>query len=143
MVRKSLLPLIGWLALALPASATHISGGEIYYDCLGGNQYRITLVVYRDCAGIALDNSYILSVQSPCGNKTVTVSTPGGTEISQLCNLQLPNSTCSGGTLPGIQQYIYTGTVNLPPCNSWTVSWTEQWRNGAIANLVNPGNKNV
>ena len=29
--------------------ATHIVGGEIYYDNLGGNNYRITLKVYRDC----------------------------------------------------------------------------------------------
>lgn len=121
--------------------ATHISGGEIYYDCLGGNQYRITLVVYRDCAGINLNTSYQLDVQSPCGNKTVTVTSPGGTEISQLCQAQIGNSTCNGGALPGMQQYVYTGTVTLPPCDSWTVSWSDNWRNGAIANLVNPGNK--
>lgn len=33
--------------------------------------------------------------------------------------------------------------MSLPPCDHWTISWTEQWRNGAIANLVQPGNKNV
>lgn len=143
MFRKLLASVVLCLLLATSARATHISGGEIYYDCLGNNQYRITLVVYRDCAGILLNSSYTLNVNSPCGNKTMTVSTPGGTEISQLCDLQLPNSTCNGGNLPGIQQYIYTGTVSLPPCNFWTISWTEQWRNGAIANLVQPGNKNV
>jgi PKD repeat protein len=140
MLRRSIPAILSILA-ATAVQATHISGGEIYYDCLGGNQYRITLVVYRDCAGINLDASYQLDVQSPCGNKTVTVSTPGGTEISQLCQAQIGNSTCNGGTLPGIQQYIYTGTVNLPPCDSWTVSWSDNWRNGAIANLQQPGNK--
>ncbi len=143
MIRNILTSVLLCLIMVTTARATHISGGEIYYDCLGGNQYRITLVVYRDCAGINLNSSYTLNVNSPCGNKTMTVSTPGGTEISQLCDLQLPNSTCNGGTLPGIQQFIYTGTVTLPPCNFWTISWTEQWRNGAIANLVQPGNKNV
>ncbi|HRO39991.1 MAG TPA: PKD domain-containing protein [Flavobacteriales bacterium] len=143
MFRKLLLTIVlGFFAISV-AKATHIAGGEIYYHCLGGNQYRITLVVYRDCAGVSLNNSYTLAVQSPCGNKTVNVSTPGGVEISQLCNLELPNSTCQGGTLPGIQQYIYTGTVTLPPCNYWTVSWSAPWRNGAIANLVNPGDKDV
>ncbi len=141
MLRRISAFLVPVLAVALPAMATHISGGEIYYDCLGGNQYRITLVVYRDCAGINLNTSYQLDVQSPCGNSTMTVSTPGGTEISQLCQAQLGNSTCNGGTLPGMQQYIYTGTVTLPPCDSWTVSWSDNWRNGAIANLQQPGNK--
>jgi PKD repeat protein len=138
-----LFPLLLGLLLSIPVRATHISGGEIYYHCLGGNQYEITLVVFRDCAGIALNNSYQLDVQSPCGNQTMTVTTPGGTEISQLCDLEMPNSTCNGGTLPGIQQYIYTGTVTLPPCDSWTIFWTQPYRNDAIANLVNPGNKNV
>lgn len=130
---------IAALATAVDAGATHISGGEIYWNCLGGNQYEITLVVYRDCAGINLDPSYVLPVTSPCGSTSMVVSTPGGTEISQLCDLELPNSTCSGGTLPGTEQYIYTGTVTLPPCNYWTISWTENWRNNAIANLQAPG----
>ena len=29
--------------------ATHIVGGEIYYDNLGGNNYKIHMKVYRDC----------------------------------------------------------------------------------------------
>lgn len=119
--------------------ATHMSGGEIYWEHLGGNQYRITLTIYRDCAGIQLDNDYDLDITSPCGNMTLNVSTPGGTELSQLCDLELPNSTCNGGSLPGIQEYVYTGVVNLPPCDSWTISWTEIYRNNAIVNLQQPG----
>lgn len=105
--------------------ATHMSGGEIYWEHLSGNQYRITLTIYRDCAGIQLDNAYDLDITSPCGNTTLHVTTPGGVELSQLCDLELPNSTCNGGSLPGIQEYVYTGVVNLPPCDSWTISWTE------------------
>lgn len=143
MVRKLLAFVLAILFLAPVARATHIAGGEIYYECLGGNNYRITMVVYRDCAGQYLDNSYQLDVQSPCGNTSFTVSTPGGTEISQLCQPMAGNSTCHGGTLPGMQEYVYTGTVNLPPCNYWNISWTAIYRNGAIVNLDAPGNKNI
>lgn len=131
--------LLAIMAMSDRSAATHISGGEIYWNCLGGNQYEITLVVYRDCAGINLDPNYTLPITSPCGSTSVFVTTPGGTEISQLCDLQLPNSTCNGGSLPGTEQYVYTGIVNLPPCDSWTISWTENWRNNAIVNLQNPG----
>lgn len=31
------------------AMATHIVGGEIYYDYLGNNNYRVTMIIYRDC----------------------------------------------------------------------------------------------
>jgi hypothetical protein len=136
---RSLLTTLAIVLSMLTARATHMSGGEIYWDCLGNNQYRITMVIYRDCAGINVDPSYTLQVTSPCGNTTLVVSTPGGQEISQLCNQQLPNSTCNGGSLPGIQQYIYTGTITLPPCNFWTISYTNIYRNNAIVNLQNPG----
>ncbi|HEX2617227.1 MAG TPA: SprB repeat-containing protein, partial [Flavobacteriales bacterium] len=72
------------------------------------------------------------------GTRVLTVSTPGGTEISQLCNLSLPNSTCRGGSLPGIQRYVYTGVITLANCDSWTISWSATYRNAAIANLVDP-----
>ena len=125
------------------AGATHMSGGEIYWECIGPNTYRIQLVVYRDCAGINVDPSYTLQLTSPCGNRSLTVTTPGGVEISQLCDMELPNSTCNGGTLPGIQQYIYSGTIVLPPCNSWSIRWTNIYRNNAIANLMNPGTQEM
>ena len=138
-MRKLLLISLFLGLFASTTSATHMSGGEIYWECIGPNQYRITMVIYRDCFGINVDPSYTLQVQSPCGNTTMTVTTPGGVEISQLCDIELPNSTCNGGTLPGIQQYIYTGTITLPPCNFWTISYTNIFRNAAIVNLTNPG----
>lgn len=138
-MRRTLSLFILWIILGLTARATHMSGGEIYYECIGPNQYRITMVIYRDCFGINVDPSYNLVITSPCGNRTLTVTTPGGQEISQLCDVELPNSTCNGGTLPGIQQYIYTGEITLPPCDTWTISYTNIYRNAAIANLTNPG----
>lgn len=132
------------VALLAPSlHATHFSGGEIYYDCLGNDQYRITLMIYRDCAGIQLSNSYPVTFSSPCDTFTVNVQTPPGVELSQLCDLQLPNSTCNGGNLPGIQQYAYQTVVTLPPCNFWTISWSLSNRNGAIANLTAPGNQQM
>ena len=42
-----LIPAIFFM-LPFTANATHIVGGEIGYRCLGGNQYEITLMVFRD-----------------------------------------------------------------------------------------------
>ena len=101
---RKLYALLFALLASLTVRGTHMSGGEIYWEHLGGNQYRITLTIYRDCAGIQLDNDYDLDISSPCGNTTLNVTTPGGVELSQLCDLELPNSTCNGGSLPGIQE---------------------------------------
>ena len=48
----------------MTASASHIVGGEMYYDCLGGNQYKITLKLYRDCLsdGAEFDNPLYITV---------------------------------------------------------------------------------
>lgn len=120
------------------AHATHYSGGEIYYECLGNNEYELTFVIYRDCAGIQLDPQVTVDIDSPCDNFQLTLNTPNGVEVSQLCDLELPNSSCNGGNLPGIEQYVYTAMVTLPPCDSWTISWAENYRNGAIVNLQDP-----
>ncbi len=142
MLRKPLL-ILGLLLATVSAKATHMSGGEIYWECIGNNQFRIRLLVYRDCAGIDVDPSYNLVLTSPCGDRNLTVTSNGGTELSQLCDLELPNSTCNGGTLPGIEQYIYTGTITLPPCDSWQISWTNIYRNNAIVNLTAPGTRQM
>ncbi len=142
-MKRILTTFLLFLLLALSAQATHLSGGEIYYDCLGNDQYRVTLVIYRDCAGVNLSNSFQVSFSSPCDTFTTTVNTPTGVELSQLCDLDLPNSTCNGGTLPGIQQYTYQTIVTLPPCDFWTISWSLSNRNGAIANLASPANQQM
>lgn len=37
------------LCWSVLAHATHILGGEMYYDKLAGDEYRVTLKLYRDC----------------------------------------------------------------------------------------------
>jgi gliding motility-associated-like protein len=122
------------------AKASHIAGGDLSYVCLGGNQYQINLNLFVDCLGFDPGASQTISFTSTCGGSasaTVNVLNPGGTEISQLCPTQINNSTCNGGTLPGMWVFHFTGTVTLaPPCDTWTMSWTTCCRNAAILNLV-------
>jgi hypothetical protein len=49
MRNRLLLKILTFILLSTNAWSTHIIGGEIYYDCLGNNQYRITVKVFRDC----------------------------------------------------------------------------------------------
>lgn len=81
------------------ARADHFSGADITYECLGGNQYRITLDLFLDCAGAPL-TPQTLYFTNNCG---VSFSLPNvplvqTEEVSQLCGSQLLNSTCNGGT---------------------------------------------
>lgn len=139
-----------WILLSLvwisrDGYASHMMGADLSYVCLGGNQYRIVLNVYRDCSGISVNASYTVTVSSAsCGvTQTLTLSQVGaGTEVSPLCASQLPFSSCNGGTLPGVEQYVYDGTITLPQsCADWIISTTDInfcCRNSSITNLINP-----
>lgn len=147
-------------SFAYEANASHVSGGNITFECLGGNQYIIRLTLYRDCAGISMPTSITInssgstpsytsgtfSLTNTCGatptfsGSGATLSLVSTTEVSQLCPADLPLSNCNpGGTLPGMEEYVYEVTVTLPDCDCWTMAYTLCCRNTAITNLSAPG----
>ena len=58
--------------------ASHIVGGEIFYDKLSGNNYKITLKIYRDCFnGIPpLDNPALINIFDASGALIDTLQIP-------------------------------------------------------------------
>lgn len=128
------------------ANASHMMGADISYECLGNNQYRITLNIYRDCSGISMSGSYQVTIASASCGVTQTLNlaqvASTGTEVSPLCAAQINQSTCNGGTLPGVQQYTYQNTITLnQQCSDWIISTTDFGmccRNSTITNLSNP-----
>ena len=122
------------------AEATHAMGSDLRYECLGGNTYRITLTIYRDCQGSPLTNLQNIAFESAsCGQaryieQATRISI---TELSPLCPAQQPNSTCNGGILPGVEEHVYQLTTTLPAqCTDWRISWHLCCRNYAITNSV-------
>ncbi|MBI3135676.1 MAG: gliding motility-associated C-terminal domain-containing protein [Bacteroidetes bacterium] len=125
-------------AFAPALHATHVVGGNIAYECTGTpNEFLITLTTYRDCGGSTMSTPSIDFTNS-CGFApfSVIMNLESFSEVSQLCTPEVPNSECSGGTLPGVQEYIYTATVILDPvCDAWTMSYEVCNRN-ASTNLT-------
>src|SRR5690606_17337135 len=112
--------------------ASHAVGLDIQYECLGGNSYRLTLNLYRDCAGVQAPTAAAIRVSSgSCGvNSNVTLQLDTFFEISPLCLNQIGSSRCNGGSNPGIQQYIYSADYTFPlECNDWLISYTLCCRN--------------
>lgn len=104
------------------ADATHIVGGEIYYEKIGFDNYLITLKIYRDCGpantlGTGFDNAARVGIYQ--GNTLVQV-------------LNMPLATAQISTVPVIlenpcfvvppgvcvQEAIYTSTISLAPSPS-------------------------
>ncbi|MCB0693348.1 MAG: gliding motility-associated C-terminal domain-containing protein [Lewinellaceae bacterium] len=150
---KDLFSLIWSLVLLLlvpvVASATHIVGGEMTYECLGNNQYRITMRVYRDCfSGQAgFDGSgpgstparvtiFLGSGPSAQQMGTPNIGNPVITKIDPVVTnpcLTAPSNVC-------VEQGVYTFTVNLTPTNqSYFIAYQRCCRNGTISNIVTPG----
>ncbi len=122
--------------LSQKAQASHVAGGDIEYTCVGQDSFLITARFYRDCFGISAPTSISLNATSSCGQSVITNVYPSSsspTQISQLCDAEIGNSVCSGGSEPGMEEYIFeTIMVLSPSCNTWTISYAVNSRNPSV-----------
>ncbi len=140
-MKKTVLLLV-FLAALLPARAYHIVGGEIYYDCLGGNTYQITLKVYRDCfsGGADFDNPLSLGIFTADGSlyQELFLPFPGSEyidpEAANPCMVDPPD-IC-------VEEAIYTTTIDLPTSpGGYDIVYQRCCRNSTIVNLIMPDNQ--
>ncbi|MCZ2356165.1 MAG: gliding motility-associated C-terminal domain-containing protein [Bacteroidia bacterium] len=137
-----LLAFVLMAALNQKIIASHAVGGDITYECLGGNQYRIRVTFYRDCQGVSAppNVSVVIKSASLGVNRSIICNPiPGtGIEIAPTCTSAV--STCNGGTVPGVQEYIYEGVVTLNgQAIDWIFGYTLCCRNNSINTINNPG----
>jgi len=133
------------ISFVYSSKATHVAGADITYECLGNDQYVVTLNVFRDCSGSTLGTTNTLDFISTCGGSfTATLDQVSVNEVSQLCPSALPQSDCGSAGFPGMEQYVYQDTVTIAPaCDTWTISWDLCCRNDDISNLANPGGEEM
>lgn len=125
--------LSGW------STASHIIGGDIYYDHLGNNQYRFFITLYRDCAstGAQFDDPLYLSIftQGNIHYQTVQVPFPGSVVLP--INFNNPCATQPSGIC--VERSIYQVVLTLPPIpGGYTVSYQRCCRGPNITNLQFP-----
>lgn len=118
--------------------STHIVGGTMSYECLGGDQYKITLTLYRDCngSGAQFDNNAAIGVYN---NSTLittqlspfTFKTPVPVIINNPC-LIAPPDVC-------VEKTEYTEIFNLPSIpGGYEIVYQRCCRGAAAINIVNP-----
>lgn len=123
--------------LAIKTYASHVPGGNITYECVGPNQYLVTLTLFEDC-GTAFESNFpqTIQAQNTCGLTNPTISLPNiifQQEVSQLCPAQIGQSECNGGNLPGVWMHQWQAVVTLPgPCDTWTFSYSSCCRNNSV-----------
>lgn len=122
--------------------ASHAVGIDLSYTCLGNNRYEVTLNFYRDCKGQGAPGTGSYSDPSidivGCGvNKSSRLDLISSSQVPAICPGQLNQTSCDGGSLPGVEQYVYKGVITVPAnCSNLTISYRLCCRNSAITNLV-------
>ncbi|MDX1653541.1 MAG: PKD domain-containing protein [Brumimicrobium sp.] len=137
---KHFILILSLIFISFKGSASHIVGGEIYYDCLGNNVYKVTIKLYRDCLsdGAQYDSPLPLGVFRNSDNSlfsTYSVAFPGSTllpvEFSNPC-VNPPTNIC-------VQEAIYQTNISLPPSpEGYTLVYERCCRGPGILNLTNP-----
>lgn len=121
------------------SKASHIVGGEIYYDYLGNNNYRFYISVYRDClsSGAAFDSPLNLGLFNSSNQLIQNIQIPfsGSNNVPVVFNnpcVTPPSNICT-------ENSVYTVTLNLPPtAGGYNLSYQRCCRGPNISNLNNP-----
>ncbi|PCI98253.1 MAG: hypothetical protein COB15_06305 [Flavobacteriales bacterium] len=128
------------------ASATHVVGGSITYEHLGGSTYKITFKMYRDCKPLnaPFPTNLVIEVRQPDGSvfvpdKEITIP------FTQLVELDPPIDTCAFDPDVCVEEAIYSTIVNNLPPNpgGYHLYYSTCCRNATIDNApivpTNPG----
>jgi gliding motility-associated-like protein len=123
-----------------PLAATHIIGGEIFYDCLGNNRFRITLKVYRDCLNgqAPFDDPLTVSVFDASGRlvRNIEMIYPG----SRFVPLQNLNPCYQDNARVCVEEAVYSQEEILPfKEGGYTLAYQRCCRNESILNIFDPG----
>lgn len=126
--------------------AAHIVGGEMSYECLGNNNYRITLLVYKDGVGAPAPGNNVADFDDPA---TITVYRGANPVLFNNDDyfLQSRNEVPLNITNPclippdiEVERAVYTFDVFLPyDPGGYTIAYQRCCRNATITNIYTPG----
>lgn len=128
------------LLICFSSIASHIIGGEFIYDYIGSNRYKITLKMYRDCAGPgpAFDSPAMVFVYNSTGTivDTLAMAFKGSKKLppnfNSIC-FTAPSNVC-------VEETVYFDSLTLPPSpGGYDITYQRCCRNSTILNIVNPG----
>ena len=132
--------IVYFLGCSFQGQATHIVGGEITYECLGNDHYKINLVIFRDCdtgeapfdnpASLGIfnrDNNLIREETMPLSNIDDTLELV----LDDPC-LAIPPNVC-------IHTTTYSKVIHLQSIpGGYQLAYQRCCRNEDIVNIVEP-----
>lgn len=135
--------------MVLPARATHIVGGDLTYECLGNNRYRVQLIIFQDCingqaTAIAEDIPAFIGIFDVATNgRGFFLRDEIGTSAAEVREEIVPpnfsNDCVNNPPLTCLKKVTFTKIYTLPPNSSgYKVIYTRCCRNATILNIRRP-----
>lgn len=126
--------------LSFGSNAAHINGGEIYYDYLGNNEYKITIELYRDCqgGGAPFDDpmQYTVFYDNGTMYDTLNVALNSSSILPILYDdpcVTVPDDVC-------VEKGVYIDTVTLPMTpDGYYITFQRCCWSNVIDNIADPG----
>ena len=111
MMKRLLFTSLFLLTILTGSNASHLMGGEITWKCLPRGQFKFTMQVYRDCAGIPFGPPVSLDVHNKPGLTNIPMNLLSQTDISPNCNSYSGTQiTCAGAkssTVSAVEAFIF------------------------------------
>lgn len=126
----------------LHAQSHGILGGELNYECIAPNTYRVSLTVINDCQATPLPDSLTVNWSGNCPTNTTGSITVGKVPAAtaDFSNFFPNGSPCNGGTgTYGFQSFLYRDTLTLSStCSTIELSWEACCYSDSLQNIQNP-----
>lgn len=123
------------------AQATHIVGADLYYECVGNDDYRVVLRFMRDCSpgSFHFDDPiyiYVMQAANPFIRTWYAIPLPADTVDLDAEGWDI----CVGTTTdPCIREAVFRRTIHLDPIQGgYIIGWARCCRNDLISNLADP-----
>lgn len=130
------------------AEASHIVGGEITYECLGNNRYRIFLTVYRDCENAnpsaLFDNPAAIGFFDGAGQNLINDFTNQGVlyvkpNLDDTLTTRITSQCFVQGQEVCVHTTTYRQDVTLPfRPDGYVIAYQRCCRNSTINNILEP-----
>ena len=130
----------------LSVLSTHIIGGELSYQDLGGGNYAITMKLYRDC-GPSNTNGTNFDPDVTIGFFNSSGVVQSSVVLTNLVVTPVPLPTSNPCLIPPpvcVEEGVYSGQVNLPAiAGGYTMAYQRCCRNPTILNLNAPNTQGI
>ncbi len=138
---KSLISLLFLLLFSFNANSTHLLGGEMYYDYLGNDNYKLTVILLRDCnATSQFDDQIHFTVFNGDNSQYGVFLTETAARV--VTDLPVDYSNPCVVPPPGlcVDQAVYVDTITLPPSTlGYYISYQRCCWATNIINIIDPG----